>query len=89
MDDIERRISKSIQSVSRKAEDTAINVIRILVLPITLPLRLLKASAPPALHIAIFLSLLPLLGILSISAGVLVSRWLPTGWVEPAFLQYG
>jgi len=59
------------------------------ILPIALPLRLFQASIPPALHIAIFLSLLPLLGLFSISAGVLVARWLPTEWSEPAFLQYG
>ncbi|KAG9003950.1 hypothetical protein FRB94_000515 [Tulasnella sp. JGI-2019a] len=89
MDEIESRISNGIRTVSSTTERGLIGLVRILVLPITLPLRVLKFSAPPALHIAIFLSLLPILGIFSISAGVLVSRWLPSGWVEPTFLQYG
>ncbi|KAG8889054.1 hypothetical protein FRB98_005951 [Tulasnella sp. 332] len=89
MDQVEGRISNGIQGVSKTAERGLITLVRILALPITLPLRVIKVSAPPALHIAILLSLLPILGIFSISAGVLVARWLPTGWAEPMFLQYG
>lgn len=89
MDQVEGRITNGIQSVSKTAERGLIRLVRILALPITLPLRVIKVSTPPALHIAIFVSLLPILGIFSISAGLLVARWLPTGWVEPTFLQYG
>ncbi|KAG8972054.1 hypothetical protein FRB90_010312, partial [Tulasnella sp. 427] len=89
MDDLERRISRLISRASAQVEILAITVLRIAVLPITLPLKLVKVSIPPALHLVIFLSLVPLLGLFSISAGILVARWIPTGWSEQVFLQYG
>ncbi|KAG8951631.1 hypothetical protein FRC04_005919 [Tulasnella sp. 424] len=89
MDDVERRISRLVSRLSAQAEILAITAFRIAVIPITLPLKLVKVSIPPALHLVIFLSLLPLLGLFSISAGILVAKWIPTGWSEQAFLQYG
>lgn len=89
MDAFEDRISSEVRRISNNVENSIISAIRVLVLPITLPLRLVKVSLPPALHIGILISLIPLLGIFSISAGVLVARWLPTGWNEQVFLQYG
>ncbi|KIO25726.1 hypothetical protein M407DRAFT_24885 [Tulasnella calospora MUT 4182] len=89
MDGLERRVSRLISRISAQIEILAITSVRIAVLPITLPLKLVKVSIPPALHLIIFLSLLPLLGLFSISAGILVAKWIPTGWSEQAFLQYG
>ncbi|KAG9035795.1 hypothetical protein FS837_001820 [Tulasnella sp. UAMH 9824] len=89
MDDLERRVSRLISRISAQIEILAITAVRIAVLPITLPLKLVKVSIPPALHLVIFLSLVPLLALFSISAGILVARWIPTGWSEQVFLQYG
>ncbi|KAG8906212.1 hypothetical protein FRB99_007357 [Tulasnella sp. 403] len=89
MDDIEDGISRGVSTISGWLEKTLIGAVRLATLPIILPLKLVKVTIPPALHIAIFLSLLPLLGLFSISAGYLVSKWLPSGWSEPVYLIYG
>ena len=48
-----------------------------------------KRSASPMLHVALLSILIPFLGISSLGAGVIINRWIPTGWTQPIYLQYG
>jgi len=48
-----------------------------------------KQSASPVLHLALLSILIPFLGISSFGAGLIINSWIPTGWKEQIYLQYG
>ena len=89
MENVERRISTNVQNIAQNVESALLNLVRLASIPLSFPGRFVRFTLPPTLHIVLFLSLLPALLFFSVSSGVLVARWLPSGWVEPVFLQYG
>lgn len=70
-----------------------LRVLQILMLPFTIVLnfvtRVLRVTAPPAFHIFLLASLIPFLALSSLSAGLLIRSWVPTGWSEVVHLHYG
>ena len=89
MDELELKIINTVDGLSKSLQKALVTWVRIVSLPVTIPIAVAKLSVPPALHILIFLCMLPIFGMFSISAGVLVAKWIPEGWTEPVFLQYG
>jgi hypothetical protein len=51
--------------------------------------KFLGGTGPPAFHFVLLLSLLPLIGIWSLGAGLVVRSWIPQGWKQVIYLQYG
>lgn len=51
--------------------------------------KFLGQTGPPAFHVILLLSLLPLIGIWSLGAGLVVRSWIPKGWKQIIYLQYG
>lgn len=50
---------------------------------------LVGKAAPPTFHLLLLSSLVPLLALYSFGAGLVIRSWIPTGWKEVVYLQYG
>lgn len=46
-------------------------------------------TGPPAFHVVLLFALVPLIGIWSLGAGLVVRSWIPQGWKQVVYLQYG
>lgn len=54
-----------------------------------LALGFVGATGPPAFHMLLLSSLVPLIAVWSLGAGLVVRSWIPTGWKQVVYLQYG
>lgn len=50
---------------------------------------LLGTTGPPVFHLVVIFALIPLIGLWSLGAGLVVRSWIPKGWHEVVYLQYG
>lgn len=87
--ELEQTLAGPVKTFASFIETALLQGLHITLLPIIIPLRVARASAPPIFHTILLLSLFPPLLFFSLSAGVATRRWVPRGWSEVAYLQYG
>lgn len=75
-----------LQALFWRLLDSALTPFR---LAYSLSVRFFGTTGPPAFHVILLLSLLPLISIWSLGAGLVVRSWIPTGWKQVVYLQYG
>jgi hypothetical protein len=88
-DRLEGRLASLLHSGIKLFEAFLLRSLHISLLPILIPIRIAQASAPPIFHTFLLLLLIPPLFFLSLSSGFAARRWIPQGWSEVAYLQYG
>lgn len=85
--------ANGIPTISVLIRTVAIRLFEIALIPFKLAFalsqRFLGQTGPPAFHFVLLLSLLPLIGIWSFGAGLVVRSWIPQGWKQVIYLQYG
>lgn len=91
--DVEKGVPSFLKPVFTIFEAATLRVFRIALYPINLVLNLFKrffiVTAPPVFHLLLLSSLVPFLGISSFGAGLVIRSWIPVGWKEVVYLQYG
>jgi hypothetical protein len=74
------------RALAARLLDLALAPVRI---SIAIASRFAGATAPPTFHILVLASLVPFIGLSSLGAGLVVRSWIPTGWKQVLYLQYG
>lgn len=50
---------------------------------------LMGTAGPPLFHLVVIFALIPLIALWSLGAGLVVRSWMPQGWKQVVYLQYG
>lgn len=75
-----------VQILGQRALDIALAPFRLFY---AISMKFLGTTGPPVFHVVLLMSLVPLIGFWSLGAGLVVRSWIPTGWKEVVYLQYG
>ncbi|KAF8314311.1 hypothetical protein DL93DRAFT_2058395, partial [Clavulina sp. PMI_390] len=79
-------LSVILRALTLRLLDIALTPLRVLY---SITQSVVGKTGPPIVHLALIGTLLPLIAFWSLGAGLVVRSWVPTGWRQVAYLQYG